>query len=70
MQVRHVGKRDREEAVHPLGRGEQGTVRADVVMADVMTLANAISLAAQPADATKAERLLALSLAGIQPPAR
>ncbi|MEV4211276.1 TetR family transcriptional regulator [Micromonospora sp. NPDC049662] len=49
---------------------EQGTVRADVVMADVMTLANAISLAAQPADATKAERLLALSLAGIQPPAR
>ncbi|MEU0549984.1 helix-turn-helix domain-containing protein [Micromonospora sp. NPDC005979] len=49
---------------------EQGTVRADVVMADVMTLANAISLAAQPADATKAERLLALSLAGIQSPVR
>ncbi|MCX5066846.1 TetR/AcrR family transcriptional regulator [Micromonospora lupini] len=49
---------------------DQGCVRADVVMADLMTLVNAISLAAQPADATKAERLLTLALAGIQPPGR
>ncbi|MFG1838052.1 TetR/AcrR family transcriptional regulator [Micromonospora sp. NPDC049175] len=47
---------------------DQGSVRPGVVMADVMTLANAISLAAQPADVTKAERLLTLALAGIQPP--
>ncbi|MET0415943.1 MAG: helix-turn-helix domain-containing protein [Actinoplanes sp.] len=47
---------------------DQGSVRSDVVMADLMTLANAISLAAQPADATKAERLLNLALAGVQPP--
>ncbi|KAB1947555.1 helix-turn-helix transcriptional regulator [Micromonospora sp. ALFpr18c] len=49
---------------------DQGSVRSDVTMTDVLTLANAISLAAQPADAAKAERLLTLALAGIQPPGR
>ncbi|MEU4472821.1 helix-turn-helix domain-containing protein [Micromonospora sp. NPDC023888] len=49
---------------------DQGSVRSDVAMADLVTLVNAISLAAQPADATKAERLLTLALAGIQPPGR
>ncbi|MEU7584737.1 helix-turn-helix domain-containing protein [Micromonospora sp. NPDC049230] len=47
---------------------DQGSVRPDVAMADLVTLVNAISLAAQPSDATKAERLLTLALAGIQPP--
>ncbi|WDZ85867.1 TetR/AcrR family transcriptional regulator [Micromonospora cathayae] len=49
---------------------DQGSVRSDVAMADLISLVNAISLAAQPTGTTKAERLLALALTGIQPPGR
>ncbi|NYH42705.1 AcrR family transcriptional regulator [Micromonospora jinlongensis] len=44
---------------------DEGSVRPDVTMADLMILANGISLAAQPAGAAKAEQLLALALEGI-----
>ncbi|MFK4246681.1 TetR/AcrR family transcriptional regulator [Micromonospora chokoriensis] len=44
---------------------DAGSVRPDVTMADLMILANGISLAAQPMGAAKAEKLLTLALQGI-----
>lgn len=43
---------------------DEGSVRPDVTMADLMTLVNAISLAAQQAGAAEAERLVTLALEG------
>ena len=43
----------------------EGSVRPDITMADLMILANGISLAAQPMGAAKAEQLLTLALRGI-----
>ncbi|WP_425413470.1 hypothetical protein [Nonomuraea maritima] len=44
-----------------------GAVRPDVAMADLLTLVNAISLAAQDTGADEAERLITLALEGIRP---
>ena len=44
---------------------DEGSVRPDITMADLMILANGISLAAQPMGAPKAEQLLTLALKGI-----
>ncbi|MDG4805486.1 helix-turn-helix domain containing protein [Micromonospora sp. WMMD1120] len=44
---------------------DEGSVRPDITMADLMILANGISLAAQPMGAAKAEQLLTLALRGI-----
>ncbi|MET7879513.1 TetR/AcrR family transcriptional regulator [Micromonospora profundi] len=44
---------------------DEGSVRPDVTMADLMILANGISLAAQPMGAAKAEQLLTFALQGI-----
>ncbi|HEV6954498.1 MAG TPA: helix-turn-helix domain-containing protein [Promicromonospora sp.] len=44
-----------------------GAVRADVAMADLLTVVNAISLVAQDAGAAEAERLVTLALEGIGP---
>ncbi|MEU7774946.1 helix-turn-helix domain-containing protein [Micromonospora taraxaci] len=44
---------------------DEGSVRPDITMADLMILANGISLAAQPMGAEKAEQLLTLALQGI-----
>ena len=49
---------------------DEGSVRADVAMADLLTLVNAISLAAQQAGADEAERLVTLALEGILPQGR
>ncbi|MFF5178228.1 TetR/AcrR family transcriptional regulator [Micromonospora sp. NPDC000316] len=53
---------------------DEGSVRPDITMADLMILANGISLAAQPMGAAKAEHLLTLALQGIgsagRPPSR
>jgi AcrR family transcriptional regulator len=49
---------------------DEGAVRADVATADLVTLANAISFAAQEAGAAEAERLVTLALEGILPTAR
>ncbi|MFI9488454.1 TetR/AcrR family transcriptional regulator [Promicromonospora sp. NPDC052451] len=46
---------------------DQGSVRADVATADLLTLANAISLATQDAGAAEAERLVTLALEGVGP---
>ncbi|MGW3894610.1 TetR/AcrR family transcriptional regulator [Micromonospora profundi] len=46
---------------------DNGSVRPDVTMADLMILANGISLAAQPTGAAKANQLLTLALQGIGP---
>ncbi|MET7961594.1 hypothetical protein [Micromonospora zamorensis] len=44
---------------------DEGSVRPDITMADLMMLANGISLAAQPVGEAKAEQLLTLALKGI-----
>ncbi|MEU1243053.1 helix-turn-helix domain-containing protein [Micromonospora parva] len=49
---------------------DEGSVRPDITMADLMILANGISLAAQPMGAAKAEQLLTLALRGIGPAVR
>ena len=48
---------------------EAGKVRPDVAMADLVTLVNAISMAAEHGGPGEAERLLGLALEGIAPPA-
>ncbi|MFI7663173.1 TetR/AcrR family transcriptional regulator [Micromonospora parva] len=49
---------------------DEGSVRPDITMADLMILANGISLAAQPMGAAKANHLLTLALQGIGSAAR
>jgi AcrR family transcriptional regulator len=49
---------------------DEGSMRPDVAMADLMTLVNAISLAAQEAGVAEAERLVTLALDGVRPPSR
>ena len=46
---------------------DEGSARPDVAMADLMTLVNAISLAAQEVGAAEAERLVTLALEGVRP---
>jgi len=46
---------------------DEGSVRSDVAMADLMLLVNGISLAAQGAGADEAERLVTLALEGVGP---
>ncbi|MEU1587602.1 helix-turn-helix domain-containing protein [Micromonospora sp. NPDC005710] len=44
---------------------DEGSIRPDITMADLMILANGISLAAQPIGATKAAQLLTYAIQGI-----
>jgi len=46
---------------------DDGAVRPDVAMADLVTLVNAIALATESASATEAQRLMRLALEGISP---
>ncbi|MBQ1046954.1 TetR/AcrR family transcriptional regulator [Micromonospora sp. C51] len=59
-------------AGEPLRRraADEGAVRSDVAMADLVALANAIALATESAGAAEAERLLRLALEGISPARR
>lgn len=59
-------------AGEPLRRraAEEGSVRPDVAMTDLVALVNAIALAAESASAAEAERLVRLALEGISPPRR
>ncbi|MFC3500619.1 TetR/AcrR family transcriptional regulator [Micromonospora krabiensis] len=45
---------------------DEGSVRPDITMGDLMILANGISLAAQPVGAARAEQLLTFALEGIR----
>ncbi|PZG00895.1 TetR/AcrR family transcriptional regulator [Micromonospora endophytica] len=49
---------------------EEGLVRSDVAMVDLVTLVKAIALAAESSSAPEAERLVRLALQGINPPRR
>ncbi|WP_341720632.1 helix-turn-helix domain-containing protein [Micromonospora sp. FIMYZ51] len=59
-------------AGEPLRRraADEGSVRSDVAMADLVTLVNAIALTAESANPAEAERLVRLALTGISPPQR
>lgn len=59
-------------AGEPLRRraADEGSVRSDVTMADLVTLVKAIALATELASAAEAERLVRLALEGISPPRR
>ncbi|WP_326549409.1 TetR/AcrR family transcriptional regulator [Micromonospora sp. NBC_01813] len=47
---------------------DEGAVRPDVAMADLVTLVNAIALATESASAAEVQRLVRLALEGISPP--
>jgi hypothetical protein len=49
---------------------DEGSVRPDAATADLLTLVDAISLAAQELGATEAERLVTLALEGVRPRSR
>jgi AcrR family transcriptional regulator len=49
---------------------EEGFVRSDVAMVDLVTFVKAIALAAESASEPEAERLVGLALEGIDPPRR
>ncbi|MFV2085720.1 hypothetical protein [Micromonospora sp. LOL_021] len=49
---------------------DEGAVRPDVAMADLVTLVNAIALATESATATEAQRLMRLALEGVSPTRR
>jgi AcrR family transcriptional regulator len=57
-------------AGEPLRRraAEEGSVRPDVAMTDLVALVNAIALAAESGSVAEAERLVRLALEGISPP--